>query len=99
MGNRFICMSKKDTKVTGSKSKRIGRSQRKLLEDEEVALHRRALSMAIHQHQLSQRFEGASMSRRIGSTSRRRTLSDPFSNSKQVSFYSLILLVGMRSFW
>ncbi|XP_057531966.1 putative methylesterase 14, chloroplastic [Amaranthus tricolor] len=83
MGNRFICMSKKDTKVTGSKSKRIGRSQRKLLEDEEVALHRRALSMAIHQHQLSQRFEGASMSRRIGSTSRRRTLSDPFSNSKQ----------------
>lgn len=84
MGNRFICMPKKDSKVNGSKnSKRIGRSQRKLLEDEEVALHKRALSMALHQHQLSQRFDAGSMSRRIGSTSRRRTLSDPFSNSKQ----------------
>ncbi|XP_021729514.1 putative methylesterase 12, chloroplastic [Chenopodium quinoa] len=86
MGNRFICMSKKDTKINGSKSRRMGsKSQRKLLEDEEVALHRRALSMALHQHQLSQRFDPGSMSsRRVGgATSRRRTLSDPFSNSKQ----------------
>lgn len=60
-------------------------SQRKLLSAEEEFLHRQALSMAIQQHQLSQRFDG-SMSRRIGSTSsRRRTLSDPFSNGKQVN--------------
>ncbi|KAJ8769891.1 hypothetical protein K2173_008973 [Erythroxylum novogranatense] len=84
MGNRFMCMSKKDTRENnGSRSKRMGRSQRKLLAEEEF-LHRQALSMALHQHQLSQRFEG-SMSRRIGSTSsRRRNLSDPFSNGKQV---------------
>lgn len=50
---------------------------------EEELLHRQALSMAIQQHQLSQRFEG-SMSRRIGSTSSRRrnnNLSDSFSTS------------------
>ncbi|OAY50170.1 putative methylesterase 14, chloroplastic [Manihot esculenta] len=84
MGNSFICMSKKDAKDNhGSRSKRLGRSQRKLLAEEEF-LHRQALSMALHQHQLSQRFDG-SMSRRIGSTSsRRRNLSDPFSNGKQV---------------
>ncbi|KDP36703.1 hypothetical protein JCGZ_07994 [Jatropha curcas] len=84
MGNRFVCMTKKDAKDNhGSRSKRLGRSQRKLLAEEEF-LHRQALSMAIHQHQLSQRFDG-SMSRRIGSTSsRRRNLSDPFSNGKQV---------------
>lgn len=83
MGNRFICMAKKDTKEIGSKSKRIGRSQRKMLAEEEF-LHRQALSMALHQVTQSQRFDG-SMSRRIGSTStRRRTLSDPFSNEKQV---------------
>ncbi|CAL8997772.1 unnamed protein product [Prunus brigantina] len=81
MGNRFICMSKKDTKDTGSRSKRVNRSQRKLLAEEEF-LHRQALSMALHQHQLSQRFDG-SMSRRIGSTSSRR-LADPFANGKQV---------------
>lgn len=86
MGNRFICMSKKDTKENGSRSKRMNRSQRKLLAEEEF-LHRQALSMALHQHQLSQRFDG-SMSRRIGSTSsRRRNLSDPFSNGKQVGFW------------
>lgn len=85
MGNRFICMSKKDTKENGSRSKRMNRSQRKLLAEEEF-LHRQALSMALHQHQLSQRFDG-SMSRRIGSTSSRRlNLSDPFSNGKQVGF-------------
>lgn len=64
----------------------MNRSQRKLLADEEM-LHRRALSMAIRQTQLSQRFDG-SMSKRVGSTSTRkqqRTLSDPFSNAKQVS--------------
>lgn len=85
MGNRFICMTKKDSKENGSKSKRMGRSQRKLLAEEEL-LHRQALSMAIHQHQLSQRFDG-SMSRRIGSTSsRRRNLSESlsFNNGKQL---------------
>ncbi|XP_042518843.1 putative methylesterase 12, chloroplastic [Macadamia integrifolia] len=90
MGNNFICMKKKDWEVVGSKSKRHGRSQRKMPAEEEL-LHRQALSIALHQHQMSQRFDG-SMSRRIGSTSarfgstssRRRTLSDPFSNGKQV---------------
>ncbi|XP_050230478.1 putative methylesterase 14, chloroplastic [Mercurialis annua] len=94
MGNKFICMTKKDTKANnnggggggGSRSKRFGRSQRKLLADEEL-LHRQALSMALHH---SQRLEAAgSMSRRIhGSTSSRRlhrNLSDPFSNPKQVA--------------
>ncbi|KAL9382423.1 hypothetical protein Peur_025458 [Populus x canadensis] len=84
MGNHFSWMTKKDTRDNhGSRSKRMGRSQRKLLAEEEL-LHRQALSMALQQHQLSQRFDG-SMSRRIGSTSsRRRNLSDPFSNGKQV---------------
>ncbi|KAF8098576.1 hypothetical protein N665_0263s0005 [Sinapis alba] len=87
MGNKIISMMKKDRK-DGSKSMRMNRSQRKLLADEEM-LHRRALSMAIRQTQLSQRFEG-SMSRRVGSTSTRkqRTLSDPFSNGKQVPDFS-----------
>ncbi|KAF3526976.1 hypothetical protein F2Q69_00047742 [Brassica cretica] len=87
MGNKIMSMMKKDNK-DGSKSKRMNRSQRKLLADEEM-LHRRALSMAIHQTQLSQRFDG-SMSRRVGSTSTRkqRTLSDPFSNGKQVPDFS-----------
>lgn len=83
-------MKKKDVAIRssggggdGSRSKRVSRSQRKLLGDEEM-LHRRALSMAIHQAQLSQRFDG-SISRRVGSTSyRRQTLSDPFSNNQQV---------------
>ncbi|KAL1292481.1 hypothetical protein HN51_053086 [Arachis hypogaea] len=82
MGNRFTCMTKKETKDVGSRSKRMGRSQRKLVAEED--LHLQALSMALQQHQLSQRFEG-SMSRRIGSTSsRRRNLSDSFSVNKQV---------------
>ncbi|KAB1210895.1 putative methylesterase 12, chloroplastic [Morella rubra] len=86
MGNRFICMTKKDVKKdvkeNGSRSKRMGRSQRKLLAEEEF-LHKQALSMALHQHQLSQRFDG-SMSRRIGSTSsrRRNPTEDPLSNGK-----------------
>lgn len=84
MGNSLFCVSKKKNKDAGSRSKRMGRSQRKLLSDEEI-LHRQALSMALHQHQLSQRFEG-SMSRRIGSTSsRRQNLADPPSNAKQVA--------------
>lgn len=91
MGNRFICMTKKDATSNGgrSKSKRMG-SQRKLSADEEL-LHRQALSMAIHQHQLSQRFDG-SMSRRtgVGSTSSRRrnnlSVSDPPLTPKQVLF-------------
>ncbi|KAJ6744751.1 hypothetical protein OIU79_030970 [Salix purpurea] len=91
MGNHFICMTKKDTTGNhGSRSKRMGRSQRKLLAEEEF-LHRQALSMALQQHQLSQRFDG-SMSRRIGSTSsRRRNLSDPFSNGKQVPRLALCI--------
>lgn len=62
----------------------MGRSQRKLLGDDDF-LHKQALSMALHQHQLSQRFDG-SMSRRIGSTSsRRRNLpDDTFTDGKQV---------------
>lgn len=83
MGNGLICMPKKDGgDIVGPRSRR---SQRRMSAEEEL-LHRQALSMAIHQHQLSQRFDG-SMSRRIGSTSsRRRTLSDPLSNGKQVPF-------------
>ncbi|KAJ4713751.1 Methyl esterase [Melia azedarach] len=81
MGNRFICMKKKDTKEPGSRSKRMGRSQRKLLAEEEF-LHRQALSMAIQQHQLSQRFDG-SMSRRIGASTSSRRLTDPLSKEKQ----------------
>ncbi|KAF5731546.1 putative methylesterase 14 chloroplastic [Tripterygium wilfordii] len=101
MGNRFICMTKKESKDVGSGSKRLGRSQRKLLAEEEL-LHRQALSMVLQQHQLSQRFDG-SMSRRIGSTSsRRRTLAeDPISNGKQqpdflenVKFKKFVLIHG-----
>lgn len=82
MGNRFICMTKKESKDVGSRSKRMGRSQRKLVSEEE--LHLQALSMALQQHQLSQRFEG-SMSRRIGS-SRRHAVSESFAanTNKQV---------------
>lgn len=91
MGNRLICMTKKDPKQShGSASKRLGRSQRKLLADEEF-LHKQALSMAIHQ-QLSQRFEG-SMSRRLGSTSsRRRNPSDSATSAKQVGAFSFFIL-------
>ncbi|KAK4433605.1 putative methylesterase 12, chloroplastic [Sesamum alatum] len=85
MGNKFICMSMKDSKNggIGSKSKR-GSTRTSL--DEEL-LHRQALAMAIHQHQLSQRFDNGSMSRRIGSTSSRRRPTDPLSNTnnKQLS--------------
>ncbi|XP_058090136.1 putative methylesterase 14, chloroplastic [Magnolia sinica] len=84
MGNHLICMPKKDGRDVGSRSKRGGRSQRKMAAEEEL-LHRQALAMAIHQHQLSQRFDG-SMSRRIGSTSsRRQALSDSFLNGKQTA--------------
>ncbi|XP_022152536.1 putative methylesterase 12, chloroplastic isoform X2 [Momordica charantia] len=85
MGNRLVCMSKKDVRANGSRSRKEGRSQsqRKSLSEKEL-LHKQALSMVLQQHQLSQRFEG-SMSRRIGSTSsRRRTFSDQFSSGKQV---------------
>ncbi|XP_055834175.1 putative methylesterase 12, chloroplastic [Solanum dulcamara] len=87
MGNRFICMTKKENgrNGIGSRSKRMERSKRRSLLEEEL-LHRQALSMAIQQHQLSQRFE-SSVSRRIGSTtSRRRTdLSESsLPNSKQL---------------
>ncbi|KGN52704.1 putative methylesterase 14, chloroplastic [Cucumis sativus] len=82
MGNSLICKSKKDVKEIGSRSKRMGRSQRKLQSEEEY-LQKQALSLALQQLQLSQRFDG-STSKRIGSTSsRRRNLSDPFSNGKQ----------------
>ncbi|KAK7288553.1 hypothetical protein RIF29_02014 [Crotalaria pallida] len=57
MGNRFSCMTKKESqKDVGSRSKRMGsRSQRKLVAEED--LHLQALSMAIQQHQLSQSSE------------------------------------------
>lgn len=105
MGNRVICMKKKDVAIRtgggggdGSRSKRVSRSQRKLLGDEEM-LHRRALSMAIHQAQLSQRFDG-SVSRRFGSTSsRRQTLSDPFSNNKQVISSNFIIMIKKFRLW
>ncbi|XP_030520899.1 putative methylesterase 14, chloroplastic [Rhodamnia argentea] len=86
MGNRFVCMTKKDASEGGnvSRSKRMatGRSQRKLVVEEEL-LHRQALSMALHQ---SQRFDG-SMSRRINgnTSSRRRPLSDQSPNGKPVA--------------
>ncbi|EPS70657.1 hypothetical protein M569_04103 [Genlisea aurea] len=86
MGNRFTCMSKKDVKNVGigSKSKRgIGSMSKRKSSMEEELLHKQALAMAIQQHQLSQRFDNnGSLSRRIGSTSRRRaaSLSDPFSS-------------------
>ncbi|KAJ6759634.1 METHYLESTERASE FAMILY MEMBER [Salix purpurea] len=73
----------------------MGRSQRKLMAEEEF-LHRQPLSMALQQNHLSQRFDG-SMSRRIGSTSsRRRNLSDSFSNGKQVA---LLLFVKTFAFY
>ncbi|KAF7824987.1 putative methylesterase 12, chloroplastic [Senna tora] len=97
MGNRFICMTKKDAKDVGSRSKRMGRSQRKLLAEEEY-LHRQALSMALQQHQLSQRFEG-SMSRRIGSTSsRRRNLPDSFSNNKPLQVTEILENIKIKKF-
>ncbi|KAK4758352.1 hypothetical protein SAY87_019653 [Trapa incisa] len=85
MGNGFACMTKKDAKeITGTRSNRVGnRSKRKILGDDEL-LHRQVLSMALHQ---SQRLEG-SMSRRFNggnTSSRRRPLSDPFSNGKQLA--------------
>ncbi|PHU14958.1 putative methylesterase 12, chloroplastic [Capsicum chinense] len=59
------------------------RSKRRSLLEEEF-FHRLALSLAIQQHQLSQRFDG-SISKRIGSTSshRRSDLPEHLSNSKQ----------------
>ncbi|TYG49201.1 hypothetical protein ES288_D10G075400v1 [Gossypium darwinii] len=87
MGN-IIYRRKKDSKENnGSRSRRIGgRSQRKMAAEEEL-LHRQALSMALHQHQLSQRFDG-SMSRRIGSTSSRRH-TDPLANNENKVVESL----------
>lgn len=92
MGNSLICKSKKDVKEIGSRSKRMGRSQRKLQSEEEY-LQKQALSLALQQLQLSQRFDG-STSKRIGSTSsRRRNLSDPFSNGKQVGLHFVCLFL------
>lgn len=92
MGNT-MCMTKKDIREAGkngigSRSKRMERSKRRSLLEEEL-LHRQALAMAIQQHQLSQRFDG-SMSRRIGSTSsrRRNDLPEQLASSKQVVTYS-----------
>ncbi|XP_047321884.1 putative methylesterase 12, chloroplastic [Impatiens glandulifera] len=101
MGNRLICMTKKDIHENGgvltSRSSRFNggggggssRSQRKSLTEEEL-LHRQALSFVVQQHQQllsSQRFDSGSMSRRIGSVggSRRRDLSESFSNEKPLS--------------
>ncbi|MQM02414.1 hypothetical protein Taro_035180 [Colocasia esculenta] len=84
MGNSLTCMPKKDLRgVFGSASKRFSRSSR--MSAEEELLHRQALAMMMQQHQISQRFDG-SMSRRIGSmNSRRRALSESFSNGKQIA--------------
>ncbi|KAJ6795312.1 putative methylesterase 14, chloroplastic isoform X2 [Iris pallida] len=60
-------------------------SKRKKTTEEEEMLHRQALAMAIHQHQLSHRFDG-SMSRRTGSNSSRTlTASSDRFNPKQIS--------------
>ncbi|XP_017697696.2 putative methylesterase 14, chloroplastic isoform X2 [Phoenix dactylifera] len=85
MGNGLACMRIKDLRGGfGSQSKRNS-SRRKMAAQEELLL-RQALSTASNR-QHSQRFDG-SMSRRTGSlSSRRRTLSDPFSNGKQVPIY------------
>ncbi|KAE8700662.1 putative methylesterase 12 [Hibiscus syriacus] len=99
MGNCLIYRTKKDIKDNGSRSKRMGRSQRKMLAEEEY-LHKQALSMALRQHQLSQRFDG-SMSRRIGSTSSRRH-TDPLANNEKkvlesiekIKFKKIVLLHG-----
>ncbi|XP_047322708.1 putative methylesterase 12, chloroplastic [Impatiens glandulifera] len=87
MGNRIICMSKKDKYDNGGV--KTSRSSRKMLTEEEI-LHRQALSIVVQQHQqrlTSQRFDNGSMSRRIGSAtgSRRRDLSESFSNGKPLS--------------
>lgn len=100
MGNRLIRMTKKDS--NGSRSKRAsgggGRSQRKMLAEEEL-IHRQALSMAIQQHHLSQRFEG-SMSRRIGgsTSSRRHNLPDSLSLSKEVTRSLSYLFMFLHDF-
>ncbi|KAK8618831.1 hypothetical protein V6N13_132810 [Hibiscus sabdariffa] len=85
MGNSFICRRKKDTKDNnGRRSKRMGgRSQRKMLAEEEL-LHRQALSMALHQHQLSQRFDGSISRRTSSTTSRRHT--NPLANNEKKLF-------------
>ncbi|KAG8378499.1 hypothetical protein BUALT_Bualt08G0143500 [Buddleja alternifolia] len=88
MGNKIMCMMKKDKKNggIGSRSKRGGSMSKRKSSMEEELVHRQALAMAIQQHnQLSQRFDNnGSMSRRIGSTSSRRrptNLADPFANT------------------
>ncbi|URE04332.1 Esterase [Musa troglodytarum] len=85
MGNGLACMPKKDLRGgIGSRSRRgsNSRSQRKTAVSEEELLHHQVLAMAIHQHQLSQRFDG-SLSRRIGSTSSRsRDLPDSVTTGK-----------------
>ncbi|CAL9098818.1 unnamed protein product [Musa acuminata var. zebrina] len=90
MGNGLACLPKKDLRGgIGSRRRRgsYSRSQRKTAASEEELLHHQALAMAIHHHQLSQRFDG-SMSRRIGSTSsRRRDLPDSVTNGKLPSAF------------
>ncbi|PHT45831.1 putative methylesterase 14, chloroplastic [Capsicum baccatum] len=73
------------------------RSKRRSLLEEEF-FHRLALSLAIQQHQLSQRFDG-SISKRIGSTSshRRSDLPEHLSNSKQWD-YSKPLIDYLENF-
>lgn len=71
---------------------------------EEELLHKQALAMAIQQHNLSQRFDNGSMSRRLGSTSSRRraaSLPDPFSttNTKPVKFAFLCLFFDSAPFF
>lgn len=79
MGN-LTCIPKKELKGANShvKNKRNSKSERKM-EAEQKLLHHQALAMAIHQHQLSQRFDGSLSRRMVGSTSsRRHDISDRF---------------------
>ncbi|KAL1533857.1 putative methylesterase 12, chloroplastic [Salvia divinorum] len=98
MGNKFTCMSKKDTKNVGigSRSKRGNLSKRRSSMDEEL-LHKQALAMAIHQHQLSQRFDNGSMSRRLGSTSSRRR-ADPFATTSAKPLPEYLENIKMKKF-
>ncbi|KAL2503434.1 putative methylesterase 12 [Abeliophyllum distichum] len=99
MGNKFICMTKKESMNVGigSKSKRESMSKKRSSMEEEL-LHKQALAMAIQQHQLSQRFENGSMSRRIGSRRRAHNSSDPFSTTNNVQLPEFLENVRTKKF-
>ncbi|KAJ8506766.1 hypothetical protein OPV22_007652 [Ensete ventricosum] len=100
MGNGLACMPKKDLRGgIGSRSRRgsNSRSQRKMAATEEELLHHQALAMAIHQHQLSQCFDG-SMSHRIGSTSSRRR-EGTFLILSQMESWMLLITTGLQALY